>query len=158
MTDGRFYYTADGKVMKAFGADDSDALSLLQPHLQIRFVSGDARGFAISRSRIVDDMKYPLDLVSTTQRIQWIKERFDPETVIYMGDGIFDHLVLRTVGYGIAPADADPRAQKHANFVTKRRGGERAVAEACMHLLELFFKSHHALDMIPDWSGEDRGI
>ena len=26
MTDGKFYYSVDGKILKAFGADDHDAL------------------------------------------------------------------------------------------------------------------------------------
>ena len=29
MTDGQFYYTAEGKVMKVFGPNDHDALLLL---------------------------------------------------------------------------------------------------------------------------------
>ena len=39
MTDGRFYYSADGKIMKSFGADDSDALGLLRNYLNIEFLT-----------------------------------------------------------------------------------------------------------------------
>ena len=56
-----------------------------------------------------------------------------------MGDGIFDHYVFKAVGYAIATADADEYAKKTADFVTKRNSGERAVAEACLHILEKFF-------------------
>jgi len=80
--------------MKVFGPDDNDGLSLLQPYLQIRFVTGDRKGFSISHKRIVDDMEYPLDLVSTIKRVEWIAERYDLDEVIYMGDGIFDHYVF----------------------------------------------------------------
>lgn len=48
MTDGKFYYTEKGKVMKKFGPDDNDALSLLDPFMEIRFISGDKRGFSIT--------------------------------------------------------------------------------------------------------------
>ena len=139
MTDGASYYTADGKVMKKFGPDDHDALSLLKPYLAIHFVSGDKRGFEISRARIETDMKMPLDLVSTIRRIDWIKERWDPQRVIYMGDGIFDHYVFRAVGYSIAPQNADATARQAADYVASRNGGDRAVADACLHLLERFF-------------------
>lgn len=125
--------------MKVFGADDNDALSLLKPYIEIRFISGDKKGFPISRKRIVEDMGYPLDLVSTTHRIQWIAERYPVKSVIYMGDGIFDHYVMREVGYSIAPHNSDALAKATANFVTQRDGGDRAVAEACLHLLERFF-------------------
>ena len=58
--------------------------------------------------------------------------------VIYMGDGIFDHYA-KEVAYSIAPSNADENAKRQANYVTKRSGGNRAVAEACLHILETFF-------------------
>lgn len=139
MTTGHFLYTSEGKSLKIFGPDDNDGLSLLNSYLSIHFVTGDRKGFPISQKRIVEDMKYPLDLVSTIRRIDWIREHHDPAEVIYMGDGIFDHYVMKEVGYSIAPANADSNAKAHADFVTKRSGGDRAVAEACLHILEKFF-------------------
>lgn len=139
MTTGHFLYSAEGKVMKIFGPDDNDGLSLLQTSLEIRFITGDKRGFPISKKRIVDDMKFPLDIVSTIRRVDWIRERYPLDAVIYMGDGIFDHYVMREVGYSIAPANADPLAKQHADHVTERAGGDRAVAEACLHILAKFF-------------------
>jgi 3-deoxy-D-manno-octulosonate 8-phosphate phosphatase (KDO 8-P phosphatase) len=139
MTTGHFLYTAEGKVIKIFGPDDNDGLSLLNNSMNIRFITGDKKGFAISKRRIVDDMKYELDIVSTIRRVEWIKERYLLENVIYMGDGIFDHYVMREVGYAIAPANADKVAKEHADFVTERSGGDRAVAEACLHILDKFF-------------------
>lgn len=143
MTDGKFYYTSNGKVMKIFGSDDHDVISLLKPYVYIHFVTGDHRGFNISKARIVDDMKMPLDLVSTVKRIDWIKERWDPKEVIYMGDGIFDHYVFKEVAYSIATANGDDYTKSKANYVTKRNGGDRAVAEAGLHILEKFFKAYN---------------
>lgn len=148
VTTGQFFYTADGKTMKVFGPDDNDGLSLLKPFVEIRFVTGDKKGFSITRKRIAEDMKYPLDLVSTIRRVEWIEERYPLETVIYMGDGIFDHYVMKKVGYAIATANADPLAKKAAHYVTERKGGERAVAEACLHILEKFFQPYNP-DVLP---------
>jgi 3-deoxy-D-manno-octulosonate 8-phosphate phosphatase (KDO 8-P phosphatase) len=139
MTTGHFLYTSEGKAMKIFGPDDNDGLSLLKNEVEIRFVTGDKKGFAISHKRIVDDMKFPLELVSTIHRVDWIKERYALEDVIYMGDGIFDHYVMREVGYAISPANGDKLAKEYADFVTERSGGDRAVAEACLHVMEKFF-------------------
>ena len=83
LTSGNFFYSADGKVMKVFGPDDNDALSL-KNYIHISFVTGDKKGFPISKKRIVDDMGYELNLVSTIRRIEWISERYTPESVIYM--------------------------------------------------------------------------
>ena len=151
MTTGQFFYSTEGKVYKVFGPDDNDALSLLQPYLEIRFLSADSRGFGISQKRIVEDMKYPLDLVSNRNRENWIAERFSLEEVVYMGDGIFDHYVMQKVGYSIAPANADKLTASQANYVTKRSGGDRAVAEACLHILKEFFEPYNP-EAIPDSS------
>jgi len=141
MTTGQFAYTADGKAMKIFGPDDNDALSLLKNLIEIRFITGDKNGLEITKRRIVDDMNFPLDVVSVLKRIDWISERYNPEEVIYMGDGIFDHYVFKKIGYSIAPGNANSVAKKYADYVTKRNGGDRAVAEACLHILERFFES-----------------
>lgn len=138
-TDGTFYYTVDGKMMKKFGPEDNDGLSLLKDKLYIHVVSGDKKGFAITKKRIADDMGLPLDLVSTFERIEWIKDRFNPKETIYMGDGIFDPLVFKHVAYSIAPSNAFYKTKSAADFVTNSRGGEGAVAEACIHILEKFF-------------------
>ena len=151
ITTGQFFYTAEGKAMKVFGPDDNDALSLLKPYLETRFVTGDKKGYPISKKRISDDMKFQLDLVSTIHRVEWIKERYNLAEVIYMGDGIFDHYVMQRVGYSIAPANADKLTASQANYVTKRSGGDRAVAEACLYILEEFFEPYNP-EVIPNSS------
>ena len=139
LTTGQFLYSVEGKAYKVFGPDDHDALLLLKPFLQVRCVSGDRKGFEITRKRVADDMKLPVDLVSTLKRIHWIRELCDPREVIYMGDGIFDHYVFRQVGYSICPANGAAIAKLYAHHVTTCGGGDRAVAEACLHILERFF-------------------
>ena len=134
MTSGQFFYSNQGKVMKAFGPDDHDALSLLTPFLEIKFLTGVKKGFKITHKRIVNDMKFPLKLVSTVKRLDWIQNNYSPNEVIYMGDGIFDQYVFRKIGYAIAPSNADPLAKKYADYVTKHSGGDREVEEACIHI------------------------
>ena len=139
MTTGQFLYNTDGKVFKIFGPDDSDGLKLLSSYIDIRFVSADKRGFNISKKRIVDDMGFHLDLVSSSDRLKWIEERYNLDEVIYMGDGFFDYKIMRNVGYSIAPENADANAKLNAKFITNRKGGDRAVAEACVHILKIFY-------------------
>jgi len=142
MTTGQFLYSKDGKQMKVFGPDDNDGLGLLSTHIEIRFVTGDRKGFSISHKRVKEDMEFDLDLVSTIKRIEWIRERYNPKEVIYMGDGIFDHYVMKEVGYSIAPANSDRMAKASADYVTERSGGDRAVAEACLHIMKKFYKAY----------------
>jgi 3-deoxy-D-manno-octulosonate 8-phosphate phosphatase (KDO 8-P phosphatase) len=136
LTDGGFYYTSEGKVMKRFGADDADALNLIKDKMNILTISGDKRGLEITKKRI-KDMGLKLEFVSPLKRVEWIRERFNLKETIYMGDGIFDSLVFKEVGYSIAPANSFENTLKNANYITKRRGGDGAVAEAVVHILNL---------------------
>ena len=43
MTTGHFRYTAEGKMMKIFGPDDNDGLSLLKQYMEIRFITGNKK-------------------------------------------------------------------------------------------------------------------
>lgn len=154
-TDGKFHYSADGKVFKVFGDADNDALSLIRDMLHVEMITGDKRGFSITKKRIEEDMGYPLSLVSTFERVEWIKGRFNLDETIYMGDGLYDPLVFANVAYSIAPANAFLHTKKYAKFVTFSRGGEGAVAEAVIHVLENLLNQpfdilHHA---IPKKSG-----
>lgn len=142
MTTGQFFYSADGKAMKVFGPDDNDALNELANFVDIRFVSADSKGFEISRKRITDDMGFRLELVSSGERVNWIKQICELTNVVYMGDGIFDHLIMDQVGYSIAPGNAFVSAKRAANYVTERTGGDRAVAEACAHIVLKFFSKN----------------
>ena len=134
MTNGKFTYTAEGKVSKEFGPEDSDALQLLSPHIEIRFVSADARGFKISEARIVRDMGFSLDLVSSRHRLAWLEERYELEGLAYMGDSFTDVPIFAKVGLALCPQNASPSVKKFANFVTRSRGGSGAVAEAVFYL------------------------
>jgi 3-deoxy-D-manno-octulosonate 8-phosphate phosphatase (KDO 8-P phosphatase) len=138
-TDGKFHYSADGKVFKIFGDADNDALSMIKNKLHIEMVSGDKRGFPITKKRIQDDMGYSVSLVSTFERIQWIRDRFNPLETIYMGDGIYDPLVFEHVGFSIAPANAFYNTKKYAKFITESKGSEGAVAEAVVYIIEKIF-------------------
>ena len=142
MTTGQFFYTKNGKFGKIFGPDDHDALSLIKEFIEVRFITGDKKGFDISKRRIVKDMKFRLDLVSTVKRVDWIK-KYKLEETIYMGDGIMDIPVMEKVGYSICPFNGNDLTKKSSNYVTKRSGGERAVAEACVHLMNKFFKKYN---------------
>lgn len=135
-TDGCFYYSENGKILKMFGDADNDALSIIKNKFHIEMVTGDKRGFSISKKRIETDMGYPLSLVSTYERLDWIKDKFNPNETIYMGDGIYDPLVFKGVGYSIAPANAFFNTKKYADHITKSSGGRGAVAEAIIHILE----------------------
>ena len=143
LTDGVFVYSSEGKQFKNFSVDDHDGIRLIQRFVTVHVITADLVGFPISRKRVVDDMELPLTHVGAQNRLDWITEHFDISRTIYMGDGIFDYEVFQRMFYSIAPANALPHTKKSANFVTNARGGDRAVAEACLHIARKFFNLDH---------------
>ena len=113
MTDGKFYYTRHGKIAKKFGPDDGDALNILKNFLDIIFVSADKKGFEVSKKRIQKDMNFKIYLVpGGIERKIWIQKKFKNKRVIYMGDGIFDSLIMKNFFYSISPNNSDPETKK----------------------------------------------
>ena len=49
---------------------------------------------------------------------------------------------MSKVLYSIAPSNADKNAKTSSTYVTERAGGDRAVAEAALHILEKFFEPY----------------
>ena len=54
---------------------------------------------------------------------------------------------MKKVSYSICPANANEETKKFANFITKRGGGDRAVSEACIHIMNKFFKKFSLKDL-----------
>ena len=139
LTDGKFLYSKAGKSYKAFSVDDHDGIRLVQNFLDVHIVSADSSGFEISKRRVVKDMNLSLTLVSIEDRLDWIRRNFGLDNTIYMGDGIFDKAIFQEVHYAIAPSSALKEVRRAADFVTTAKGGERSVAEACLHIAKKFF-------------------
>jgi 3-deoxy-D-manno-octulosonate 8-phosphate phosphatase (KDO 8-P phosphatase) len=140
LTDGKFYYSAEGKQLKAFGPDDHDAIKVIQKYLEVVVVTADKLGFEISRRRVETDMSLNLHLVDSVTRAKWIQRTYKDYFTIYMGDGFYDHQVFDSVDFGIAPANACKSAKESANYVTNSSGGDRAVSEACIYIIKNILK------------------
>ena len=138
ITNGQMIYDKNGKKYKIFGQDDHDSLKIIKKYMNIFFISGDKIGFKISKKR-VEDMGFKIKFLPANKRTSWLQNTFGLENCIYMGDGIFDHLVMKKVLYSIAPNGCLDHVSKTANFKTKNYPGNRAVAEAVIHILKHFF-------------------
>lgn len=137
LTDGTFWYSKEGKVLKRFGPHDSDGLKLIKDKVNILFISADKRGFEISKKRI-EDMGYKIYLISEEERFETIKINFEFSNTIYMGDGIYDAPILKVCKFGIAPKNARKEAKESADFITESEGGKGAVCDACLEIKRRF--------------------
>ena len=138
ITNGQMIYDKYGKKFKIFGQDDHDSLKIMKNYLKIYFVSGDKIGFKISKKR-VEDMGFQIKYLPVTIREKWLDQHFGLKNCIYMGDGIFDHLIMKKTYYSIAPKGTLEHVKLSANYITKSKPAERAVAEAVIHILKKIY-------------------
>ena len=139
MTTGQFLYSEHGKAYKVFGPHDSDGLKMVRDRLRVLFLTADERGYGISEKRIVEDLRFELKLVKEEDRVGFFERELGFETTVYMGDGYRDAVLLQRCLCGIAPSNARPEAKTAADYVTPSRGGEGAVLDACIYIVERYF-------------------
>lgn len=134
MTDGRIYWGPNGKLFKAFGNYDHDGLKILKDHVNIQFITADRAGWDITYNRITTHMGYKLSLVPERTRYDFVSS-FGFNDTIFMGDGPYDAKIIFDAFIGIAPAQAWNTAVAAADYVTPRPGGEGAVMDACVYVM-----------------------
>jgi 3-deoxy-D-manno-octulosonate 8-phosphate phosphatase (KDO 8-P phosphatase) len=138
LTDGKFVYTAEGKVSKTFGPHDNDGVKQLKQFgYDVIFISADKRGFPITQKRI-SDMKCELYQVSEESRAEWIKEKIaEYDWSAFFGDGISDIPAGFEVDFFGCPANARKEVKEVATFTTESKGSEGAFLDFANRIIEL---------------------
>ncbi len=139
LSTGQFLYSTEGKIFKIFGRHDNDGLKILNKYFSILFISADKKGFEISKKRIVDDMGFNLNYVSESDRYEFIKNNYDFNNTIYIGDGIFDSQILKNCILGICPSDARIEAQKNSDYIVNSKAGEGALLDASIFIMKKYY-------------------
>ena len=140
LTDGRLFYGSGGIEIKAFNVHDGFGLKKIQQKgISVAIVSG-------RESDIVEKRANELGIHFLFQNIAEKKEvlpelhqrsGIEPRHMAHVGDDLPDVELFKSVGLGIAVADALFEVRKSADLVTKAKGGEGAVREVCELLLTL---------------------
>lgn len=140
MTDGRIYLSESGEEMKAFNVLDGHGLKLLrEADIELAILSG-------RRAKCVDRRAAELGIRHVIQGAGDKRPAFDhllaelkldPAAASYMGDDLVDLPVLVACGFALTVPDAPMEVRRAAHLVTRRRGGEGAVREACETLIKL---------------------
>jgi len=125
LTDGKFAYTTTGKILKMFGAHDSDGIKLLKSiGYDIKFITADHRGYPISVKRL-EHLGCTLELVEDGKRLEYIKENYGKD-IIYLGDGYYDAAILEYVDVGVTLLNGLPICKSNADVVLQTTGGNGA--------------------------------
>lgn len=137
MTDGKFYYVPrpGGGMLETKGFDSRDGLGLRLAHhagLKTGIITG--RSSAVIEYRVKDLgihflQQNALEKIEPYERIRNAAQVEDDE-VAYVGDDLTDLPLLTRVGLGVCVANGDDLVREHADFCTRRAGGNGAVREA----------------------------
>lgn len=143
LTDGRLINVPgpDGKMFETKGFDSQDGIALqwLAWHsIQTGVISGRLSPATEERARQVK-MTYVyqghIEKIPILEEILQ-KSAIPPAATAYVGDDLTDIVVMRRVGFAIAPANARPEVKRAAHYVTTASGGAGAIREVCELLLE----------------------
>lgn len=132
LTDGGMYYSEKGDELKKFNTKDGMGLALLRKK---GILTGIVTGENVElNKRRVDKLKLDIYEPGCKDKVVVINElckKYDVklENVAYIGDDINDLEVLKSVGFGCAPADAISEVKAVAKYVTKAKGGEGVIRE-----------------------------
>jgi 3-deoxy-D-manno-octulosonate 8-phosphate phosphatase (KDO 8-P phosphatase) len=135
LTDGKFYYSEEGKILKKFGPHDSDGIKMLKnAGVSVKAITADKRGFKITQKRI-KDMGLEIELVTEQHRYNWFVTNFNSKTTAFVGDGIFDTSILDYCDISFAPVNAIEEALKACKKKLKTKGGEGVFLEVARIML-----------------------
>lgn len=138
LTDGRVTASRGGEDAKAFHVQDGCAIKVWQQHAGlVAVLSGressevkrraEELGIAWLRMGIDDKLLGFEELLQSAE--------VPASAVAYVGDDLPDLGPMRRSAWPVAVANAVPTVKRAAQYVTRRRGGEGAVAETIELLL-----------------------
>jgi YrbI family 3-deoxy-D-manno-octulosonate 8-phosphate phosphatase len=156
LTDGRIIIDNQGVETKQFHVRDGMGIHLWQK-AGYRFGLITLRSSQIVKLRVaelgIDVVRQGVENKQTAMRQILAELRLGPDQACYIGDDLPDLAVMRSVGLGVAVADACAELRKSAHYVTTQGGGAGAVRET----VELILKSQRRWDQLIQAYLKDEG-
>jgi 3-deoxy-D-manno-octulosonate 8-phosphate phosphatase (KDO 8-P phosphatase) len=139
LTDGRLYYDDRGREWKAFHVQDGLGIRwLLEAGIQVGLLSGRTSKAVEKRAA---ELKVSFWAQGVAAKDRWLLETLPvlgltAEEVAFVGDDFPDLPLFGRVGLSVTVKDGHPYLQKRADYVTRARGGDKAVREVAELLLK----------------------
>jgi 3-deoxy-D-manno-octulosonate 8-phosphate phosphatase (KDO 8-P phosphatase) len=139
LTDGTFWWGADGEEFKRFSFADVMGISLgSQAGLRFALISGEDSPLVdrfASKMGIRDIHKNCKDKAAALRRFAQ-NYNLQLAEICFMGDDVNDLEALDIAGLSAAPANARPAILAKVGLVAKHKGGKGAVRELIDSILE----------------------
>jgi len=138
LSDGCLHVGAAGEDGRAFFARDGLGIRLGQRGgLTFGIISGRRSAAVAGRASELDIGEVHQGIGDKLACLDDVLGRLgiQADATCFIGDDLVDVPVMRRVGLGAAPADADPETRRAADYVTAATGGRGAVREVVDLLL-----------------------
>lgn len=148
-----FIFDVDGVLTDGFVSITSEGDLLRQMHVRdgfaIKYAINAGYNFAIISAGTNEGVKIRLEglgiktvYLGAHQKMNPFKEfiesnNINAENVLYMGDDIPDHPVMKVVGLPCCPQDAVPEIKSVAKYISHKKGGEGAVRDVIEQVLKV---------------------
>jgi 3-deoxy-D-manno-octulosonate 8-phosphate phosphatase (KDO 8-P phosphatase) len=137
LTDGGFWWGADGEELKRFSFLDVMGISrATKAGTTFALISGEEGSIVDRFARKIGARLVYMgcrDKAAALRQIM-LSKGLEPEDVCYMGDDLNDLPAMAVAGYSAAPANAVEEVRAKATYVCTRQGGNGAVRELLDHL------------------------
>lgn len=139
LTNGQLLFTADGHEVKQFNTLDGLGIKLLQrAGIESAIITGRRSPQVEQRARALGITWLEQgreDKLIALQEL-WERSGHSADTTAYIGDDLPDLSAIRAASFGACVPNGHPLVQRHADWVTHRRGGEGAGREFCELILQ----------------------
>jgi len=138
LTDGRYFVSESGSVMKAFHTRDFWALRRAREEGMETFMLTSATdGCADEKSRVTGTPVVSDSKNKVADLRMLAEEKGIPlDQVAYVGDAENDIAAMELCGFTACPADAVPEVKQISNIITDAKGGNAVVYEVVRYIFD----------------------
>lgn len=139
LTDGRLHFDGDGREIKAFHVHDGQGLRLLEDNgIAVAFITARASESAKARAR---DLRLSHVFIGVKDKAACLKAlcaqlNITTQQAAFMGDDVPDLAAMKLCGLACVPANAHAWMFEHADWISRKNGGEGAARELCDLIIE----------------------
>ena len=139
LTDGKLWFGVNGEALKAFHVLDGAGIkALAAAGIVTAVLSGRDSPITLRRCAELGIRHVAQGIVDKSAAFDTMRHELGRtlDECGYMGDDEIDVPVMRRVGFAATVPNAADGIADHAHWVSRRRGGDGAVREACDLILD----------------------
>lgn len=134
LTDGRLWFDAEGREIKAFDIHDGMGLRLLEEHgVRVALVTARHSAVAEARGRDLRLSEVHIGVKDKRSLLESLcaKHGHTPAEAAMMGDDLVDLGAMAIAGLAVAPSNAHAWVKERVHWRTRAGGGRGAARELC---------------------------